>query len=132
MYTFIYKKIVKIFDDASISVRENLAQIVIIIGTFVFLEVIQSFPYINIIPNYQFLVIGFILLLSVILLRVSIPNRKIILIVLFLFATAALLSILDIKPIANLIGFVIYILLAIIIIRQIVNDREELKKSDLE
>lgn len=132
MYTFIRQKIINITDLVSNFVRKNLAQVVIIIGSFVVLEIIQSFPYINIIPNYQFLVIGFILFLSVVLLRVSIPNKKIIFAVLILFVAASLTTIFDIKPVSNLIGFVIYVLLAIIIIRQIANDREKLKKPDLE
>lgn len=132
MYTFIRQKIINLTDLVSNFVRKNLAQVVIIVGSFVVLEVIQSFPYINIIPNYQFLVIGFILFLSVVLLRVSIPNKKIIFAVLILFVAASLTTIFDIKPVSNLIGFVIYVLLAIIIIRQIANDREKLKRPDLE
>lgn len=132
MYTFIRQKIINIADLTSNFVRKNLAQVVIIVGSLVVLEVIQSFPYINIIPNYQFLVIGFILFLSVVLLRVSIPNKKIIFVVLILFVVASLTTIFDIKPVSNLIGFVIYVLLAIIIIRQIANDREKLKRPDLE
>lgn len=132
MYTFIYKKIVKVSDQASSFVRQNLAQIVVIVGTFVVLEVIKSFPYINIIPNYQFLVIGFTLFLSVVLLRASITNKKIILAVLALFFLASVTTIFGIKSISDLIGFIIFVLLAIVIIRQIANDRENLKKIDSE
>ncbi|MEK7518127.1 MAG: hypothetical protein AAB583_06315 [Patescibacteria group bacterium] len=132
MYTFIHKKIVKIFGEASIFIRENLAQIVIIVGAFVLLEVIQSFPYINIIPNYQFLVIGFTLLLAVVLLRVSISNKKIMLAVLVLLFLGAIITIFDIEKILELVGFVAFVLLVFIIIRQIVNDRESLKKTDSE
>ncbi len=132
MFTFIYKKIIKIYDQASIFVRANTTQIVIIVGTFVFFEVIQSFPYINIVPNYQFLVIGFTLLLSMVLLRVSISNKKIMLAVLILFFLAAIITIFDIKRILDLIGFIIFVLIALVVIRQIINDREKLKKLDLE
>lgn len=132
MYTFIYKKIVRVSDRISIFVRQNLTQMVVILGTFVFLEVIKSFPYINIIPNYQFLVIGITLLLSVVLLRVSISNKKIILAVLGLFFLASITTIFDIKPISDLIGFIIFVLLALVIIRQIANDRENLKKIEAE
>lgn len=132
MFTFIYKKIVRITDQACKFVSQNLVQIVIIVGLFVVFEVIQSFPYINIIPNYQFLVIGFTLFLTVVLLRVSMSNKKIILAVLALFSVAAVASIFDIKRISDFIGFVIFVLLMIVIIRQIANDRGDLKKSTLE
>ncbi|MGYP001568004184 len=128
MFTLVYKKIVKISDQVSIFVRANIAQVVIIVGTFVFLEAIKSFPYINIVPNYQFLVIGFTLLLSVVVLRVSISNKKVMLVVLILFFLAAIITIFDIKRISDLIGFIIYVLLVLVIIRQIINDRESLKK----
>ena len=132
MFTFVYKKIIKISDQVSIFVRANIAQIVIIVGTFVFLETIQSFPYINIIPKYQFLVIGFTLLLSVVLLRVSISNKKIMLAVLILFCFAAIITIFDIERILDLIGFIVFVLITLAVIRQIINDREKLKKLDLE
>lgn len=132
MYKNFSKKIIKVLDNITSYVRQNIAQIVIIVGVFVTLEVIQSFPYINIIPNYQFIVIGFILFLSIVLLRVSIPSKKIILAVLVLFVAASITTIFDVKPVSDLIGFVIFVLLAIAIIRQIANDRENLKKIDFE
>lgn len=131
MYTFIYKKIIKVSDQVVSFVRQNLVQVVVILGLFVVLEVIKSFPYINIIPNYQFLVIGFILFLSVVLLRVSISNKKIILALLALLFLASITTIFDIKPISDLIGFVIFVLLTLVIIRQIANDRDKLKEIDL-
>lgn len=130
MYTFIYKKIVKFSDQVSAFVRQNLTQIVIIVSLFVVLEIIKSFPYINIIPNYQFLVIGFILLLGVILLRFSIPNRKIISGILFLFVIASFLTIFDIKPILDLIGFVIFILLLLIVGRKMILEKDDLRENN--
>lgn len=130
MYTFIYKKIIKVLDRITFFVRHNLAQIVIIVGLFLVLEVIQTFPYINIIPNYQFLVIGFTLFLAVALLRVSVSNKQIILTVLVLFFAAVISTIFDIKLISGLIGFVVFVLIAIATIRQIFQDRRKLRKLD--
>lgn len=130
MYTFIHKKIIKILDRATGFVRHNLAQIVIIVGLFLVLEVIQTFPYINIIPNYQFLVIGFTLFLAVALLRVSVSNKQIILIVLALFSVAVITTIFDIKLMSGLIGFATFVLLVIVIIRQILQDRRKLRELD--
>lgn len=130
MYTFIYKKIVKISNQTSVFVQKNLVQLAIIGGLFVFLEVIQTFPYVNIIPSYQFLVIGFILFLTVLLLRVTISNRRIIQAILILFFVASIVAIFDVKRISDLIGFIIFVLLALVIIRQIVIDRTKLKNID--
>lgn len=132
MHSFIYKKIIKLSNRVSIFVRQNLAQIVIIVSLFVVLELIKSFPYVNIIPNYQFLVLGFILFLTVVLLRVSLSNKKIILFVLILFMLASFITIFDVRPISDLIGFIIFVLLTLVIIRQIANDRKNLKKIDSE
>lgn len=130
MYKNFSKKIIKVLDNITSYVRQNIAQIVIIVGVFVTLEVIQSFPYINIIPNYQFLVIGFTLLLGVVLLRVSVSNKKIILLVLALFCIAIITTIFDIKRISDLIGFIIFVLLTIVTFRQIFQDRRKLKELD--
>lgn len=130
MYKNFSKKIIKVLDNITFYVRQNIAQIVIIVGVFVTLEVIQSFPYINIIPNYQFLVIGFTLLLGVVLLRFSVSNKKIILLVLALFCIAIITTIFDIKRISDLIGFIIFVLLTIATFRQIFQDRRKLKELD--
>ncbi len=128
MFTFIIKKITKLFDSVTDFVRKNTAQVVIIVGTFAVLELIQSFPYINIIPKYQFLVIGFVLLLSVILLRVSISNKMINYFVILIFVIGIFTAILDIEQISNLIGFIAFILLFIIVVRQFFQDRKKLKE----
>lgn len=129
MFTNIFKKIIRVFDRSTEFVRKNNAQVVIIVGTFAVLELIQSFPYINIIPRYQFLVIGFVLFLSVTLLRVSISNRLINYLVLILFVIAIFTSLLNIEQISNLIGFIAFVLLFIIVVRQIFIDRKKLKEE---
>jgi hypothetical protein len=130
MFSPIYKKITKVSNQIFIFVQKNLVQLAIIGGLFVFLEVIQTFPYVNIIPSYQFLVISFILLLTVILLRVTISNKIIICFVLILFVISAVVAIFDIKRILDLIGFIIFILLAIVIVRQFLIDRKKFKNLD--
>ncbi|MBI4091591.1 MAG: hypothetical protein HY427_00060 [Candidatus Levybacteria bacterium] len=132
MFTSIYKKITNIFDRATDFVRKNTVQVVIIVSCFAVLELIQSFPYVNIIPRYQFLVISFVLLLSVVLLRVFISSKLINYVVLALFVISIFTAILDIEQISNLIGFVAFVLLSIMVIRQIFQDREKLKEVGLE
>jgi len=132
MYTFIRKKIIKYTDRISNFARDNLTQIVIIGGLFIFLEIAKSLPYVNIIPSYQFLVIGFIIFLTVVLFRVAVPNKNLVLAVLILFGVAAITTIFEMAQVSEIVGFIIFVLLAIVIVRQFANDREKLKKVDSE
>lgn len=130
MVNFIKKTIKEISDRASIFVKRNIIRILIVAGTFIILEISKSFPYVNIIPNVDFLIVGFTLLLSVLLLRVTIPNRAIILVVLCFFGVAAVVTIVELKDIAEMIGFIIFVLLSIMIIRQVFQERKQLKELD--
>jgi len=131
MYTYISKKISVGKERLIEFVRKNLSQIVIIVGVFTFLEVIKSFPYVNLIPSYQFLTIGLVLLLIVIFFKVFISNRNIVVTIIVLFIVAIGAAILDQKILEDLIGFIIYILL-LITLRQVFRDRKELKKETME
>lgn len=132
MVNLIKKKVKSISDKVSIFVNKNIIRIIIILGTFIFLEISKSFPYINLIPNVDFLIVGFTLLFAVVLFRVTIPNKGIILVVLFFFIVAMLVSIVELNDIADMIGFIIYVLLSIMIIRQIFVERKKLKELDSE
>lgn len=131
MYTYISKKINKSKEKFIEFVRKNVSQIVIIGGVFGVLETIKSFPYVNLIPSYQFLTIGITLLLIVIFFKVFISNRNIVLTIISLFVIGILVAIFDQKILEDLIGFVIYVLL-LIILRQVFRDRKELKKETAE
>ena len=131
MVNILKKKIKEISDKFSIFVKENIIRILVVLGIFIVLEISKSFPYINIIPNIDFLIVGFTLFLAVTLFRVSIPNRSIILIVLFLFAIATLVTIVELKDIVEMIGFIIFVLLTIVVVRQIFLERRKLKELDI-
>ena len=128
MYTYCKKKIITLTNRLLVFVRKNLVQITIIGGVFIFLQLIKSFPYINIIPSYQFLVIGFTLFLSVILFGVIIANRNIIIGVIILFAIAAITTILELEAISELLGFIIFMLL-LITLRQVIIERKAFKQE---
>lgn len=130
MVNSIKKKIKELSDKVSIFIKDNLIRILIILAIFISLEVSKSFPYVNLIPNVDFLIVGFTLFLSVLLFRVTIPNKGIILVVLFFFIVAMLVSIVELGDIAEMIGFVIYVLLSIMIIRQVFAERKKLKELD--
>ncbi len=130
MFKNIKKKIKFTKNQISDFVERNIIRILIVLGIFILLEISKTFPYINIIPNVDFLIVGFTLFLAVTLFRVSIPNRSIILIVLFLFAIATLVTIVELKDIAEMIGFIIFVLLALTIIRLIFQERKKLKELD--
>lgn len=130
MVNNIKKKVKETQDKISIFVKENIIRILVVLGIFIFLEISKSFPYINIIPNIDFLIVGFTLMLAIFLLRVTIPNRGIILIVLFSFVLAMAATIIELSDIADMIGFVIYVLLSIMILRQVFAERKKLKELD--
>lgn len=130
MVSYIKKKIKEISDRVSIFVERNIIRILFIAGSFITLEIGKSFPYINLIPNVDFLIVGFTLLLAVALFRVTIPNKGIILVVLFFFFFAMLVSIVELNDIADMIGFIIFVLLSIMITRQVLQERKQLKELD--
>lgn len=132
MYKNLKKKIVTYTNIVIEFVRKYLVQIIIISGTFIILLLIRSFPYINIIPNYQFLVIGITLFLIVAFFNAFITNKNIVWGVLIFFAVAAIATIVGMTVIANVIGFVIFVLLAITTLREIIKERKEFKKETSE
>ncbi len=132
MFSNIKKKIKEISDKISIFVNENIIRIVIVAGSFILLEISKSFPYINLIPSIDFLIVGFTLLLVVLLFRVTIPNRNIVLVVLFFLIIAAFTTIVELKNIAEMSGFIIFVLLTLMIVRQIFQERKQLNELDSE
>jgi hypothetical protein len=128
MYTHTKKKINKILKRVVNFVQKNLVQIVVVGGIFVLLQAVKSFPYINIIPNYQFLVIGLTLFLAVLIFKILIPNRNIVIAILILFGIATVTTIFELELISELIGFIIFILLCVTL-RQVIRDRKEFKKE---
>ncbi len=131
MFNNIKKKIKFIKDQISNFVEVNIIRILVVLGIFIFLEISKTFPYVNLIPSVDFLIVGFTLLLSVLLFRVTIPNKGIILVVLFFLVIAAFVTIVELKDIADMIGFIIFVLLSIMIFRQIFTERKKLKELDM-
>lgn len=128
MVARIKKKIKEISSKTSIFVKENLIQILLVFAVFIFLEISKSFPYVNLIPSVDFLIVGFTILLAVLVFRVTIPNKVIALVAIFLFVAAAFFTMVELMDIADMIGFMVYVLLSIMIIRQVLQEREDLKK----
>lgn len=127
MYKTFKEKINNLLERVILFTRNNLAQLSIIGGTFFFLEIIRTLPYVNIIPSYQFLVIGFILFLTGILFWKVISDNLIITIVTALFIMAAILTIFEVLELANLIGFTIFILLLFLSLRGLIINRKFFK-----
>lgn len=128
MFTYFKKITVNLKNNLVDFVQKNFVQIVIVSGIFTFLELIKSLPYINIIPSYQYLVIGFTLFLITIFFGAIITNKKIITGALILFVIAAVTTIFELEAISELLGFVIFILLAITL-QQVIIDRKEFKQE---
>jgi len=129
MFKTIKKKIISVSDKVTSFVRNNIGQVIIVGGAFIFLEVVKSFPYVNIIPSYQFLVIGFVLFLTAIVFRDIISDKIITIMVISLFAAAAVVSIFEQSLIADLIGFIIFILLLFVGLRGVISNRKIFKRE---
>lgn len=130
MFTYIKKKIIEITDKIITFFKDNLAQIIFLVFLLQFLLSAKSMPYINLINNFEFYSIGLLLFLSMIIFRVIIPYRRTIQIVIVLFAVAAFVSVIEQVAISELIGFITFILLLLIVGRQILREKEDLKKID--
>lgn len=128
MFTYIKKKIIEITDRIIAFFKDNLAQIIFLVFLLQFLMSAKSMPYINLINNFEFYSIGLLLFLSMIIFRVIIPYRKTIQIVIVLFAVAGFVSIIEQVAISDLIGFMTFVLLLLIVGRQILREKEDLKK----
>lgn len=128
MFTYIKKKIIEITDRIITFFKENLAQIIFLVFLLQFLLSAKSMPYINLINNFEFYSIGFLLFLSMIIFRVIIPYRRTIQIVIALFVVAALATIVEQVAISDLIGFITFVLLSLIVGRQILREKDDLQK----
>lgn len=129
MFTYLKKKIIEILDSVISFFKENLAQIIFLVFLLQFLLAAKSLPYINLINNFEFYSIGLFLFLSMIIFRVIIPYERTIQIVLALFIVAALVTIIEQDIISEFIGFLTFVLFFLIVGRQILREREELKKT---
>lgn len=130
MFTNIKKKIIETIDRVITFFKDNLAQIIFLVFLLQFLLAAKSFPYINLINNYEFYAIGFFLFLSMIVFRVIIPYERIVQVVLVLFGVAAVVTIAGQKAASELIGFVTFVLILFIVGRQILRERDDLKNLD--
>ena len=128
MFTYIKKKIIEITDRIITFFKVNLAQIIFLVFLLQLLLAAESLPYINLINNFEFYSIGLLLFLSMIIFRVIIPYHKTIQIVLVLFIAAAFVSIIEQVAISELIGFVTFVLLLLVVGRQILREKDDLKK----
>ncbi len=128
MLFYIKKKIIDTTDRIIAFFKENLAQIIFLIFLLQFLLAVKPLPYINLINNFEFYSIALLLFLSMVIFRVIIPYKRIIQIVLVLFAVAALFSLFEQIPVSDLIGFIIFVLLLLVVGRQMLREKNDLKK----
>ncbi len=128
MFTYIKKKIIETVDKIINFFKENLAQIIFLVFLLQFLLGAKTLPYINLINNYEFYVIGLFIFLSMVIFRVIIPYERVLQIVLGLFILASIVAIFDQTIIADLLGFIIFVLLLLIVGRQILREKEDLKR----
>lgn len=109
-------------------VKENFAQLFIICGVFVILQITRGLPYINLIPHYQELIVGLCLFLTIVLLPIFSSTKNLSWLILSFFVIGALTEMFGAKEISELIGFIVFILLAISL-RYIFKERKSLKQA---
>lgn len=130
MFTYIKKKIIQITDKTISFFKDNLAQIIFLFVLLQVLLALREAPYFNLINNFEFYSIGLFLFLSMIVFRVIIPYERIMQMVLVLFVAAAIFTILGQTAVSKLIGFVSFVLISLIVGRQILRQRKDLKNID--
>jgi hypothetical protein len=130
MRLHIKKKITSSSDKSIGFFRKNLAEIIFLVFSFEILLAAKSLPYINLIKNYEFYVTALFLFLAMVIFRIIIPYRKVVQIILSLSVIAAILSILGNDSSANVMGFVIFILILLIVVKQIFEERKDLQKLE--
>ncbi len=128
MFTYIKKKIIEITDKVIAFFKDNLSQIIFLVFFIQILLGAESLPYINLIKNYEFYVTGLFIFLAMLIFRVIIPYERVLQIVLGFFIVASIVTIFDQTIISDLLGFIIFVLLLLIVGRQILREKEDLKK----
>lgn len=127
MLEIIRKKIITFASAATNFFKDNLAQLVLLLILFQSLLILQDLPFINLIDNFEYYSLAFLLFLAMIFFRIAIPNRKVVYVVLIIFALAIFTTILDLKDVNTIFGFVLFTLLLFIVFRELVRNRQELK-----
>ena len=130
MFKYIKKEIINLSDRVINFFKENLAQVIFLVFLIQILLGAKTLPYINLIKNYEFFVIGLFIFLSLVIFRVIIPYEKMMQIVVGLFVVATVVTIFDQVLLADLLGFIIFVLLLMVVGRQILRERQDLKKID--
>lgn len=106
--------------------KKNLAQIVLIFFLIQISVGMSRLPFLNIIPNFLYYELGVVIFIALVIFRVSIPNRRVIHITLYLFAASIVTEIFDIKKVSEIIGFIAFVLILFIVVREIIKNRKTL------
>lgn len=109
----------------------HLAEIVILVFVFQMLTSFKELPYFNIIENYEYYVLIFVILLAAIFFRVTISNRTFIKLILIIIIVSAIFLLIELYPVSTLLGFMIYVLTFLVVIRALNKNRKLIKEEDV-
>lgn len=127
MLVQIKKKIKYITKSILVFYKNNLPQIVFLVFIAGVLFIAGRLPYINIISHYYFYAFALVWIIAIFLFKLQITMRMVLFGGLGAFVVAIPLVILYLDSLADIVGFVAYLLLLTYIIREIVVQREKLR-----
>ena len=107
--------------------KQHLGHILFMVLVLGFLILIRNFPYINIIPQYNYYVVAACILLLIIFFRKQLTGKRLFIIVEVMIALALLADLFWINSIAQFLGFTIFTLLFIITLTEFFVHRKKLK-----
>ena len=113
--------------------KTNSAKIIFLAFLLPLLTIMHKLQYINIIPQYYYYVVELYLILIIILFGRQISKRKLYIIVQILIPFALVINILELffpTLSADIFGFVIFVIVAIVTAIDFVNNRSRLKQMN--
>jgi hypothetical protein len=124
------KKKVKRFDKVHHLlevIKNSFLQIVFLMLLFQFMEAAHNLPYLNVVRNYQMYEVTIIAFLAWILFYKYITNIALLIGAIVAFVLAVPMIILHEDKVAEILGFIAFVLLCIVILQRIFRERTVLK-----
>lgn len=121
------KKIIVSLKQSPKFFRNNLAQVVFLIFLAQILFVLGRLPYINIISHYYFYALALLWIVAIFLFKLHITMRMVLIAAIVAFVVAIPFVIIHLDSIADILGFIAYMLLLTYIIREIIVQKKTMR-----
>lgn len=129
MLSLYTKKIIRFLIHLPKFFKSYLPHIVFLVFTLQLLVAMGSLPYLNIIGKYYFYVAGILWVISVILFKEYITNKRILVLGLIALFVAIPFALIQIENVADIMGFAAFLFLLTFLIRQIFIERKDLSND---